>query len=390
MPFSFHGHDIFFLYYFPFQSGDPYWPPGSINPYYPPMTYYLFSLFLWVLKPILPHLPSLFQTFSEWNFTWEGNTVHYAQLFSSHDLFRTLFVFKIPYLFFDYGSAYFLLKLIPSENNQKIAFKLWMLNPFVLHSIYALGQMDILISFFILSALAAIQFKRHYWAVSSIVIAALIKTPPAILLPICIVLMGDLKKKILLSLCAVGLGCMIVLPFFISSGFSFLNAILFSPSDIASYRIFLFYGFYGIFFLSLFFLKKHSLDIHHWVIIFAIPLLLFFAFYATTIRYLVMISPLLILIAINVRWTWIYIVLMTLSIFYVRSGTNSLQMGLFSALHPTFFGGLPIIDSFLNLFVHVTYLRQFAYKIFFLSTLALIGHLGYQLLKFYYDEKKSI
>jgi len=408
MPFSFHGHDLFFIYYYPFKfisSGawDPYgWiqqaHPGYNNPYYPPVLFILISGYLALIKPLLPHLGELFATFEAWNFTWEGNTIHYASLFLDHQLFRTLFIFKLPILIFDIATGWLLLKHIFSDQKQaETAFKIWMLNPFVLHSGFALGQIDIFYTFLFVLCITLIQNHRYFLTLFMLTLATLMKIFPLIVLPFVSLLMA---RKCTDNVKFAGFVILIfggfIAPFYFSSGPAVLEALFFGSSGDVSLRSLLFFGVYGGALLFFFLMRRGGIprfarddrnearddknedrddQTDLIVLTLTLPLIIFLGLHTVTLRYFICLTPFLIYLSIRFKYFWIYALIFCVTLFELRAAGNSQQWGLFAALHPTFFSALPIQDSYLNQWFDVTRLHQWSYRIFVLSSLVMTGHI---------------
>ncbi len=391
MPFSFHGHDLFFIYYFPFQwisvgAWDPYgWlqlmHPESHNTYYPPALFLFISGYLSLVKPLLPHLAAFFSAFEAWNFKWEGNTIHYASLLWDHQLFRTLFLFKLPILIFDFSTGWLLLKKIFSDQKKgSLAFKIWMLNPFLLHSGFALGQVDIIYTFLFVSSIYLIQHQRYYVTLLLLTLATLTKTFPAIVLPFVSLLMAQrFSDNFKFSGFVIALIACFLAPFYVSSGNAVIEAVFFGANGGSSLRSLLFFGVYGIALLSFFFRQRQEIpqddkmDII--ILTFTLPLLIFFGLHTLTLRFFVCLTPFLIYLSIRYKYFWIYSAIFCVTLFETKTGGNSQQWGLFAALHPTFFSALPIYDSYLNQWFNVKLLHQVTYRTFVLSSMIMVGHI---------------
>lgn len=390
MPFSFHGHDIFFIYYNPFKfltqgAWDPYlWTSESFpqsaynNLYFPPGMFFIISGFLYSVKFLLPLAGKLFSLFEAWNFTWEGNTVHFARLFTDCQLFRTLFIFKLPYLFFDFATGLILARLLlPDDKNSLFAYKVWMLNPFVLHGCYALGQIDIIPAFFVMAAVYFMSLKRGYAAVLSLSSGILTKTLPVLVLPFAVILSaGAFKERLKLFLAASLPAAVIIAVFYFSSGNAVIEALFFSPGEIAAYRLFVFAAGYIFLFLFFFFISRRSgVSTDIIAASFAVVLLLFFSTYKVTIRYFIIVTPLLIYLSVKNRKFWVYIIFITTALFALRISGNTQQWGLFAALAPEFLSSLPVSDSYLNLAVNVLFVHKIMYRVFILFSMAMVVHI---------------
>jgi hypothetical protein len=312
-------------------------------------------------------------------FIYSFNTVQYAQFLSGFDLFMTLFIFKLPYLACDYAIGYIIFLILRAKPQEALsALKVWMLNPFVLHSAYMLGQSDLIPVLFVMLAVWAVFKRSNYLAVISLCLASATKGYPVILLPALIILATDtFTEQLRLVAISITMFFLIVAPFYFSSGLSFLgifnayNAFpLFKKAlFLAAYLILLFFLYQGK--------KKGHPDFYFIISAFTVILLLFYLIYTATLRHFIAVTPFLIILALKNRTFWVYNTLFIVSLFYLRTAGNTQQWGLFAPLHPEFFSGLPIADSFLNLAVNVKYLHQLAFRVFALTTIAMIAHLVY-------------
>lgn len=386
MPFSFHGNDIFYVYYTPFkclQQGlwDPYrfsgvYFPGQY-PYYPPLAFFLHVVFLFLFRPFLPNLHNLFSVYESRVNSISANTVQYASLFGNFDLFRTLFIFKLPYLIFDFLIAWFLFWVLKRDNRKAVlAYILWMLNPFLLHN-YALGQFDVITAFFVMAAIYLIHRNRPVYACGLLSLGILTKTYPILLVPFAVFLLGKtFKEKLWLFFAVIIPLFLFITPFYLSSGSAIFKSLFFSDGGLHIVRLIIFICGYLMLFWRFCLSKKTNQDgIEPSILSFTSVLFLYFAFYIVTIRHFVIISPLLIYVSVKYKKFWIYAVILLVTLFESRTAGNTLQWGLFSALYPEFFSSLPILDSFFNLLLNVKYIHQAAHRLFVFSGLIIIIHI---------------
>lgn len=388
MPFSFHGHDIFWLNYFPFkfiegEVHDPYLYISENSAhmkgaYYPPIAFYICVFFQFLFKPFLPKLKELYSIFTLWNFKWEGNTIHFANILTDHQLFRALFFFKVPYLICDFIIGFALYQLLKEDKRKAfIALIIWALNPFVLQSIYALGQLDIIVTMFIILSVLAIKMKRPYLAVTCLSLGGGVKIIPLVLIPLVVFILGrDFKEKIKLALVSLVIFLLPFVPFYLSSKFAAFKIFSYYNVRISPLRRDVFIVAYFCLLAIFHFLKRK--DVEAWKAVtfsFVSILLLFYTTYEVTLRFFVWITPLLIITAIRNKIFWLYNFVFFVTLFELRTCGNSQQWGLFAALHPEFFSSLPIADSFLNLLVNVKYIHQYMYKLFIIFSLLMIAHI---------------
>jgi hypothetical protein len=99
-----------------------------------------------------------------------------------------LFVSKMPFLIFDFATAFLILHLLNDEKKSLIALKLWILNPFSVYITYLVGQFDIIPVFFAVLALYLLKRQKLKWAILSLGISCAFKfiglffVPPLIII----------------------------------------------------------------------------------------------------------------------------------------------------------------------------------------------------------------
>jgi len=138
---------------------------------YPPATYVMFNSHqkigrLW--------FSNYFET---WMQDWGAlHTVNHPQIF------RDLWAMKLPMLIADIAVAWLIYKIVKKRKFEAVA--LWLLNPFSLYSIYAIGQFDIIPTALMLAGLWLWKNKKKNWAYVCIGIGAGFKLFPLMMLPI--------------------------------------------------------------------------------------------------------------------------------------------------------------------------------------------------------------
>ncbi|PIQ89359.1 MAG: hypothetical protein COV72_03455, partial [Candidatus Omnitrophica bacterium CG11_big_fil_rev_8_21_14_0_20_42_13] len=240
MPFTMHGQDLFVIHYFPMlwvTQGvwDPY---GFINAnlphflytYYGPVLFFIFAAANFIFIKLFHAAFLVSMLTAAGSMMYSGyQTADYVKLFAGGGLFKDLFIMKLPYLCFDIMIAVILLGLIRLKKAPVASYILWMLNIVLLHSAYAVGQADIIPALFVMAALFAIINKRPYLGIVSLSLGGATKLFPYILiLPMCFLLGGSLKKRAALIFTAAAISMLIYLPFFLSSGKAVLRFLLYS------------------------------------------------------------------------------------------------------------------------------------------------------------------
>ncbi len=184
---------------------------------YPPLTYYTLGLFRVLIKPLAD--PKLIPWLME----------NLGQIHSYPRLFEHLFLFKLPYLFFDVGVAFTLMGLFEEKKKKIWAFSLWLFNPVTIYATFMIGQLDLLPTFFTVLSLYLFHKKRLNLSLLSMGIAASYKMYPLFLLfPLAFLAKEKLWGRI--KLIALGLAPFVffIAPFLGSSAF---RAMVFSPKS---------------------------------------------------------------------------------------------------------------------------------------------------------------
>lgn len=152
--------------------------------------HYIHAFFLWIFKPFMPYFSTILSNPQmTGNPTWEMFTTFVNSLF----VFRTLFIFKLPYLIFELGCVFILLGIFQDSKKGLRAFKFWMLNPVVIFATYFAARYEVIAIFFILLSLyyAKNNFSRR--SLLCLGLAIVIRFYPLILLPFFVVI---LRRKL--------------------------------------------------------------------------------------------------------------------------------------------------------------------------------------------------
>jgi len=149
--------------------------------------HYIHAFFLWIFKPLMPYFSTILSSPQMGgNPTWEMFTAFINHLY----VFRTLFIFKLPYLFFELGCIFILLNIFQDSKRGLKAFKFWMINPVVIFATYMAARYEVIVIFFILLSLyyARNNFSRR--SLFCLGLAIIIRFYPLILLPFFAVILG--------------------------------------------------------------------------------------------------------------------------------------------------------------------------------------------------------
>ena len=154
------------------------------------LAHYMHAFFLLIFKPLMPYLENVLPA--------RGGSVSWLEwrAFALHsNVFRTLFLFKTPYLIFDLGCAFLLLAILPEPRKGLTAFKFWMVNPIVIFSAFIFSRYEPIAIFFILLSL---YYARNNLSAKSLFflgIAVIIRLYPLILLPFFIIIIGKTLRQ---------------------------------------------------------------------------------------------------------------------------------------------------------------------------------------------------
>jgi len=147
--------------------------------------HYIHAFFLFIFKPLMPYLESALPGRGG-SASWLG----WAMFAIQPNVFRTLFLFKVPYLIFDLGSAFLLLAILKNRRKGLAAFKFWMINPVVIFSAFIFSRYEPMVIFFILLSLYYAKNNLSARALFSLGIAVIVRSYPLMLLPFFVIIIG--------------------------------------------------------------------------------------------------------------------------------------------------------------------------------------------------------
>jgi hypothetical protein len=153
---------------------------GGLCYAYPQLAYYFFGFYEVLLTP--------FKGFHAWLDSLQAfkktgiDTVTALSLTTPGVYFPSLFLMKLPYLFFDLAAAFLLLWIAGERRKALFSFKFWMVNPIVLYSSFVFGQFDAIPVFFIVLATYFVLRNKSVRSVLSLGIGGAFKQSPLLLL----------------------------------------------------------------------------------------------------------------------------------------------------------------------------------------------------------------
>jgi len=112
--------------------------------------------------PFLPHANTMFFVADGAQST--AGLGAFSLFVSSPYIFRTLFLLKIPYLFFDLATAVVLYRMFNEKKHQLTAVACWLFNPITLYTFYIFGRYESIAIFFIAMSILMLRQKKMIWA----------------------------------------------------------------------------------------------------------------------------------------------------------------------------------------------------------------------------------
>jgi len=337
---------------------------------YPPLTYFTLGIFRLLVSPFTD------SSFIPWLWSNLGSVHEYS------GLYWHLFLFKLPYLFFDMAAAFLISSLFDNPQAKSRAFALWMFNPLTLYATFMMGQLDILPTFFVILSLYFAKKEKPYGAVLSLGVGGAYKMYPLLLLPlVSFVLVQNFWPRLRLMIVGLIPFVLTVLPFLSSSAFR--SMVLFSPKN----QKMLFMGFHVtaaeviypfIFLMSLLYFlayyKRNKVSIYG---LFMAALLLIFSVSHFHPQWFLWASPLLIWFLVkNDFYMWELVAILLVSwLILTFLFEPSLSYGLFNPLFPALDSASSLevtLSKFTDVFMFKSIIRSiFAASAIYISTKAL-------------------
>lgn len=139
---------------------------------------------LWIFSHITPA-----QEFLVWTGSTTASTPFWLGTLENTYIFRTIFLLKLPYLFFDVLTGLLILHIFRADpHNGMRAFIFWILNPVVIFAVYIFGRYEVIPIFFILLCIYFLKENSMYLASLSLGIAIVSRYYALLFLPLLIIL----------------------------------------------------------------------------------------------------------------------------------------------------------------------------------------------------------
>lgn len=370
MPFTLHAVDLFFIHYIPYvilqhsHANVYHWFniefPHSPLTAYPIGSVYLSVFFQALLKPFLLHFPQMMETFANIAFREGGSNVHLTTALQDPYFFRTLFLLKLPYLFFDFATVLFLFSFCSTQREKQWLYRFWMLNPVALHTSYGIGQIDGIIAFFLVVSSWCLWKNRLKWGMFFLGVGGLVKLAPFYLVPPLAVI---LKEKWRDRLFLIGAAVIPLVAVFLFSKNTHQTAQSLATWAILYWKVlhtatpFILLG-AGYSILFWFFARSRKIKREALPLFFCSFLLLLWGTISLRPRHLLWALPFLAVEAVKNPFLWGWIFSLFVAIWELHAPGINYQLGIFSPVEPTFFSSLPILDSYLTLITDLKWIHR--------------------------------
>lgn len=158
-------------------------------------------------------------------------------LFKGYSYFLPLLALKLPFLLFGFLTLFYLPKLFSRKKNGRLAQLIWLFAPVTVHVAAGVGQVDTILTFFLLLSLIAIKKGSLTRASVFIALSALIKPFGLALLPLVAIKAfksGGWRKAVVSVIPGLAVWLMVILPYLGSPAFK-MYALLASLTGKSTY-----------------------------------------------------------------------------------------------------------------------------------------------------------
>lgn len=328
--------------------------------YYPPLVYLTFGFFQYIYA-------FFSTTFSNWMISlyqlettnFQGQASDFIRMSPNVNIYKDLFLAKVPYLIFDVLTVITLFTLIKNRTKFKMLTLLWLFNPVHLYSTYLMGQFEVIPAFFVLLGLLFSR-KRLFLGFFILGIAAAYKNYAFLFILTTVLIYGEnWRQRIKLVLISIIPYLIVIMPTLLAN--PAIATYVLIPKVYLKYRkplegwslystyiryFVLILSFICLFFASYFIKLKNKWKLSLGVSL--ISLLLVYAFAPRiSFHYLMWELPLLLLwVKTAKQYVWI-ITIQSLSLASYKLLANHLQIGLLSPLNNNF-ALIPTLNSQIN------------------------------------------
>lgn len=157
------------------------------------VVFFIETLFMKLSLPILPDAETMFFVSKGEQATAGLNA--FSLFISDPYIFRTLLLLKMPYLFFDIGTAVVLFGLLKGNKNQIMAVSIWLFNPITLYAFYIFGRFESIAIFFLAMTMYMLHRQRLFWAAAMLGMAINSRITYILLLPFFVLSLYDTTKN---------------------------------------------------------------------------------------------------------------------------------------------------------------------------------------------------
>lgn len=199
--------------------------------YYPPLSLAFVALFLPVLRLFSSSLQPWLLNLQHMLFFGQASSGKELYINSIHKgIIFDLWLLKVPYLLVDLVIAWMIWKSSGQKIKQKLLL-LWWFNPINLYVTYMMGQIDIVIAFFLVAAVLLVK-KNNLAALVSVVAALMVKTYALAVVPAFYLIKQTYKQVVVLIMASVVIVLLTIYPFVKADSGSIISA--FFPKIMAS------------------------------------------------------------------------------------------------------------------------------------------------------------
>ncbi len=301
-------------------------------------------------------------------FLHDVQTQIWLQFLEKPFLYRTLFLLKLPYLFFDILCAVLILLIFKVRDEILKAFSFWMFNPALIFSSYIFGRPEIITIFLVLLFFFFLKRDKHIIATLVLIIAVFTRWYPILIAPFYFTFLLS-KKRMGKVLFLAFILSLLILPLILfnhpSISHPFIHTLSFVEITLRRFVLNLSWNIAGItfypiifFYLILFllFLNYKSKDFNSLVVFSLSSLLLYFALGYFHPQFYAWLTPFFVLLIKNNKLIKYYYVHFLLFLPLTFHWGKDLFARLFAPLNPLFFMNYPSPSELIN--------HYFTYSIF--------------------------